>query len=190
MLIRVLEEADAEAYRQIRLEALMTDPDAYGSTYERESRFTLEMFAERIKRGAGRFVLGAEAREGGREVGEGGREVGEGGAEVREGGALAGIATFVREEGMKTAHKGNVYGVYVAPHARGAGVGKALMLDLIRRARALDGMEQINLAVMSGNLPAKRLYASLGFEVYGTERRAIKYGGRYFDEDWMALRLR
>lgn len=169
MLIRVLEEEDASFYRQIRLTALRTDPDAYGSTYEREARFALETFAERIKPGAARFTLGA--------VGDGG------------GGTLAGIASFVREESLKTSHKGNVYGVYVAPEMRGAGVGRALMLDLIGRARALDGLEQLNLAVMSDNLAAKRLYASVGFEPYGVERRALKYGGRYFDEDFMALRL-
>lgn len=50
-------------------------------------------------------------------------------------------------------------------------------------------MEQLNLSVMSDNLAAKRLYASVGFELYGVERRALKHGGRYFDEDLLALRL-
>lgn len=169
MHIRLLEEADAEEYRRIRLNALETEPDAYGSTYERESEFALETFAERIKPTAGKFALGAAADEGSRK--------------------LIGIASFVRETGMKSAHKGNVYGVYVAPEARGKGAGKALMLDLVQRARSLEGMEQINLAVVSDNVPAKRLYESLGFEVYGVERRAVKYGGRYFDEELMTLRL-
>lgn len=169
MFIRLLEEADAGVYRQIRLNALKTDPDAYGSTYEREAQFALETFAERIKPGVGKFVLGAADRDGQ--------------------GELVGIATFVREESAKSAHKGNVYGVYVATHARGTGVGRALMLDLIGRARVLDGMEQLNLSVMSDNLAAKQLYASVGFELYGVERRALKHGGRYFDEDLMALRL-
>jgi len=164
-----LEETDAEEYRRIRLDALKTEPDAYGSTYERESAFALETFAERIKPTAGKFALGAVADGGSRK--------------------LIGIANFVRETGMKTAHKGNVYGVYIAPEARGKGAAKALLLELIQIARSLEGMEQINLAVIADNVPAKRLYESLGFEVYGVERRAVKSGGRYFDEELLALRL-
>jgi len=33
------------------------------------------------------------------------------------------------------------------------------------------------------------LYASLGFEVFGTEKRALKVGQRYVDEDYMVLFL-
>lgn len=177
MHIRVLEEADADAYRRIRLNALQHDPDAYGSTYERESQFAPETFAARVRPDAGKFVLGVFAEESG------------GNGENAEGRVLVGIASFVRESGMKNAHKGSVYGVYVSPESRGKGAGKTLMLELIRRAREVDGLEQINLTVVSDNVPAKRLYASLGFEVYGIERRAIKYGGRYFDEELMVLRL-
>jgi RimJ/RimL family protein N-acetyltransferase len=43
--------------------------------------------------------------------------------------------------------------------------------------------------VVSGNLPALRLYAGLGFVEYGLERRATKYRGRYHDEVLMALPL-
>ncbi|MEK0316802.1 GNAT family N-acetyltransferase [Cohnella sp. 56] len=209
MHIRVLEEADADAYRRIRLNALQHDPDAYGSTYERESQFPPETFAARVKPDAGKFVLGVFADESGDgsvgKSGDDGEDQGmfegwpgdndkntgedEGNDGNAKGRVLVGIASFVRESGMKSAHKGSVYGVYVSPESRGKGAGKTLMLALIRRARGLDGLEQINLTVVSDNVTAKRLYESLGFEVYGIERRAIKYGGRYFDEELMVLRL-
>jgi len=168
MKYRVLEAADAAVYRQVRLSALQINPEAFGSTYEREVQFTLEMFVERVKLIEGKFTLGA----------------------FLDDGTLVGIATFVRETGIKTAHKGNIYGIYLAPEARGKGMGKTLLLELIRIAKdSAVGLEQIHLSVVSENESAKKLYASLGFEVYGVERHALKVDGRYYDEDLMLLML-
>jgi ribosomal protein S18 acetylase RimI-like enzyme len=165
--IRILEQSDAKIYKEARLSALQTNPEAFGSTYEKEMNYSLETVAERIKPAAGKFVLGA----------------------FDDRGSLIGNVAFVRENGLKTAHKGNVYAMYVAPEMRGRGVGRSLMLELIRRARLCEGLEQINLTVMSDNEPAKKLYTSLGFTVYGVERNALKYKGQYFDEDFMVLKV-
>ncbi len=43
MKIRVLSEADAGDYQALRLRALQTNPESFGSTYEREAVFTIEM---------------------------------------------------------------------------------------------------------------------------------------------------
>lgn len=167
MNIRVLQESDAQAYQELRLIGLRTNPEAFGSTYEREAKFTLETVMERVKPSNDKFVMGAFDDEG----------------------MLLGIAAFVRENGMKTAHKGNLFGMYVREEMRGSGVSKNLLLALIARASEIDGVEQINLTVVSSNEPAKRLYSTVGFQTYGMERRALKYNGQYFDEDWMVLRL-
>jgi len=93
----------------------------------------------------------------------------------------------VRDNGLKTAHKGNIYGMYVSHANRGRGIGKLLLQDLLARARNLDGLEQVHLTVVSTNAAAKNLYRSVGFETYGVERKALKSSGQYFDEDWMSL---
>jgi ribosomal protein S18 acetylase RimI-like enzyme len=167
MNIRVLEQSDAPLYQQLRLSSLKVNPEAFGSTFEREAVYTLETVVERIKSTTDKFVLGAfDARS-----------------------SLVGIVTFMRETSLKTAHKGNVYGMYVAPEMRGKGLGKLLMLELIVMAKACDGLEQVNLTVVSNNGSAKKLYESVGFEVYGVERNALKFNGQYFDEDFMVLKL-
>jgi ribosomal protein S18 acetylase RimI-like enzyme len=178
MQVRVLQKADARLYQQLRLSALATDPEAFGSSYEREAAFASETVAERLRPYAGKFALGAFDGEG----------------------VLVGIVTFIRDSGVKTSHKraripgarcdaawrrsnpkGNVYGMYVTPQMRGRGVGKTLLLELIGRARACDGVEQLGLSVVAANDGAMKLYESVGFEAYGVERRALKWGEGYYE---------
>uniref|UniRef100_UPI00201C8D36 GNAT family N-acetyltransferase n=1 Tax=Bacillus cereus TaxID=1396 RepID=UPI00201C8D36 len=70
---------------------------------------------------------------------------------------------------------------------RGPGLGKHLMLAVINQAKVLAVVEQIDLTVVSSNDSAKGLYKSLGFQVFGTEKRALKIGQQYVDEDYMVL---
>jgi RimJ/RimL family protein N-acetyltransferase len=168
MTIRILNESDAQLYQEIRLSALKINPESFSSTYEREVKFTLETVVERLKPDDDKFVLGAFV----------------------DRNLLVGIVTFMRESSPKTAHKGNVYGMFVVPKMRGHGLGKSLLLELIRKAKNCNGLEQINLTVVSNNEPAKKLYESLGFQVYGTEKNALKFIGEYFDEDLMVLKFK
>ncbi|MFJ7408259.1 MULTISPECIES: GNAT family N-acetyltransferase [unclassified Lysinibacillus] len=167
MEIRILNKLDAQLYQEVRLSALQINPEAFGSTYEREVNFSLETVAERLEPAKDKFVLGA----------------------FNDNGLLVGIVTFMRESSLKTHHKGNVFGMYVAPEGRGRGVGKLLMRELIKRAKSCDGLEQINLTVVSNNISAKKLYMSLGFVVYGVERNALKFNRQYFDEELMVLHI-
>ena len=52
-----------------------------------------------------------------------------------------------------------------------------------------EHVEILQLDVVSENEAARRLYASLGFVEYGIERKALKQGGRYYDEVLMAKDL-
>ena len=81
-----------------------------------------------------------------------------------------------------------MWGVYVSPSQRGKGVGKALMLEIIHRARQIAGIEQITL-VASARLPAQKLYESVGFKGYGIEPHSLKIGNDYVDDILMVLML-
>lgn len=100
------------------------------------------------------------------------------------------MTTFARDKGLKEAHKGHIYGVYVRPVQRHRGVGRALIVAVVERAKKDSSLEQILLAVATCQEAAKRLYLELGFEIYGTEPNALKVGSRYVDEDHMILRVR
>jgi ribosomal protein S18 acetylase RimI-like enzyme len=152
--IRLLTPGEAALYRDIRLEALKRDPDAFSSTFERENAMPLKWFEERIVNGN---VFGAFA-----------------------GGALVGVAGYWRQEGAKVRHKAGLWGMYVRPAARGSGLVERLVEAVA--GHAFGRVELLLLSVASDNEAAIRLYRKTGFSEYGREMKALKDGERYFDE--------
>jgi ribosomal protein S18 acetylase RimI-like enzyme len=80
--------------------------------------------------------------------------------------------------------------MYVSKQYRGMGIARRLIEEVVMKAKWLKDIEQINLTVISNNENAKKLYEKLGFETFGSERNAIKWKGKYFDEDQMVLGLK
>jgi ribosomal protein S18 acetylase RimI-like enzyme len=78
--------------------------------------------------------------------------------------------------------------MYVDAALRGSGLARQLVDAVIAAAREA-GAVVLHLTVTVGNQPAQRLYRRMGFTTYGTERRSLKVGDRFFDEELMALDL-
>ncbi len=166
--LRLLTPADAAAFRDIRLRALQEEPTAFTSSTEEFSHQTLDKIAARFRSDlVESFMLGA--------------------FQDRK---LVGLVGFYRETALKQRHKGSIISLYVAPEARGQGLGRALMRDAIRRARDIEGVERLLLGVMVTQTAARQLYESLDFVVYGREARALCIDGQYYDEEFMTLDLR
>jgi len=64
-----------------------------------------------------------------------------------------------------------------------------MLTTLLKRAAAIEGLEQILIRVATVQTAAGGLYRSLGFVSFGCEPRALKIGDRYLDEEYMVLRL-
>jgi len=165
MHIRRLNPEDAMSFRELRLRALKDHPDAFGTSYEEAANLSIEKTAEKLKPSPDAFVLGA----------------------FDEAGKLVGMVGFHREKGMKKRHKGVIWGMYCLPECRGKGVGKALLAEVVKRARKMKGLELITLRVVASNDPAKNLYLSVGFRTWGKEPRSLKIGSRYMDQELMVL---
>ena len=159
--LRQLSPADGALFRELRLEALQRNPEAFASTFESESTQPLSWFEDRLKKAD---VFGA----------------------FRDS-ELMGIAGYVTQEGLKHKHKGLLWGMYVRPSARNAGIGHALAEAVVNHAR--ERVVLIQLCVVSENEFARRLYTSLGFIEYGIEKHALKQNDRYYDDVLMAKAL-
>jgi RimJ/RimL family protein N-acetyltransferase len=169
MPLRILTPEDAQAFRELRIETITNDPWGFGWTIEEMRATPLATFARRLSPGdsGDDFVLGLE-----------------------EEGRLRGCAGFEREPRTRCRHRGLVWGVYLAPELRGSGMGRRLMEELIRKASALPGLEQIKLRVVPRQEPARALYRSLGFVLCGTEPQVFKSGDTYDDVETWVLPLR
>src|SRR5688572_8668895 len=102
MQIRPLTGEDAAIYWSVRLRMLREHPEAFGSSYEESLERPIEKVAARLNNeGASPddFVLGA----------------------FDEDGNLVGTVGMAREEAIKTRHRATIWGVWVAPGARGKG---------------------------------------------------------------------
>jgi ribosomal protein S18 acetylase RimI-like enzyme len=106
-------------------------------------------------------------------------------------GALAGVVSFQREGTTRERHRhrGVLFRMYVAQEFGGLGLGKQLIAEVLRRAADLPGIEKVNLVVIASNTRAQRLYEQVGFEAWGTEARAFKYGETYYDKTEMSYWL-
>lgn len=78
--------------------------------------------------------------------------------------------------------------IYLAPEARGKGVGKALLVKLVRRCTELGFRQMV--AVIGGAHPASiAVHRSLGFELQGTMKATGFKHGRWLDTTIMQLAL-
>jgi L-amino acid N-acyltransferase YncA len=159
--IRQLTPADAESFRDLRLEGLRLNPEAFGSTYDFEKDQPLDRYTGWLTNSD---VFGAYQNS-----------------------QLIGTASFTQLSGQKDCHKGLLRAMYVRPTARRAGAGRQLVQAIIDHAR--QKVEQLQLTVVSTNQPALLLYQSLGFRQYGLEKNALKHNGLYSDEILMSLDL-
>lgn len=153
MRVERLGEDDWATFREIRLRSLLESPEAFGSTYGEESSQTERAWRDWA---AGRWRGGAAVVFAGR-LGDG---------------TVVGTATgagYDAERGV--AH---VYAMWVAPDARGRGVGRSL-LDAVTEWARDRGCDRLVLSVTETNEIARRFYEACGFDDTG-ERAALREG--------------
>ncbi|MGN6744222.1 MAG: GNAT family N-acetyltransferase [Amnibacterium sp.] len=133
--VRQVGEDDWRAWRELRLAALATDPDAFGSTlaqwsgpHDREERWR-----QRLADSPFSALLDVD-------------------------GAAAGmVGAFPQQDAVE------LVSLWVAPGARGRGVGEAAVAAVVGFA----GDRDVLLSVRTANAPAIRLYERCGFSDVG-----------------------
>ncbi|KAI0882716.1 uncharacterized protein GGS22DRAFT_39696 [Annulohypoxylon maeteangense] len=164
-----------DQYKPFRLAALKQDPDAFGSTYDREVNFTKDDWLSRIKNPLAKTFVAVRPHDG----------------RVLSATSLIGplpnpdpssnplqVSTEMRDGDDQHHNYGNaqvsplsfqVSGVYTTPEARGHGLAKALIKtaseQAINSAKGQDRQLLLSVVVYASNNAAIALYKSCGFIV-------------------------
>jgi len=163
--VRRLTADDAERYQALRLAALQAEPTSFASTYEREAAHATAFVAARLAPDAPASVFGAF-----------------------DGDALVATAGLLCSDNPKLAHRGELWGVYVAPEARGRGLGHTVCAAALEHGRT-RGLRHVILGVAVENASALALYERLGFVAYGLEPGFLVVDGVAHDELLMRMSL-
>lgn len=157
---------DARSFQSLRLSALEQSPSLFASSYQEERHRPREDVAEWLMLTEKQAVFAAF-----------------------KGDRLIGVAGMRRDVFRGHRHKVHLWGVYVVPGRRRAGVSRKLVTEAIGFTKDMPGVTQVNLTVAASNVIAIRLYRSLGFEGFGRESRSIVADDAPDDDLRMCLRL-
>lgn len=165
-VLRTFAPSDAAAFQTLRLQALQAHPAAFFSSPEEQADMPLDAVAQGICPSPDSWAIGAWHND-----------------------QLVATMGLQRHQPLKLAHKAEIWGVYVAPAFRGQGIAHAMLARTLSHARSMQGLQQVQLGVLSSNHGAIALYLHHGFVRFGTEPRCVYAEGRYHDEDWMLCAL-
>ncbi len=160
-----LSSLEWEQYKDIRLEALREDGEAFGDSYGESLQFNDSHWQEEFENPRSLMLV------------------------ARDGVKTVALAAAYQEEGEKMRHIAYVWGVYVKKAYRGKGIGKKILVELIEEIKTFKGIEKIDLNVNTSQLSAVWLYEKLGFKLVGTLHNELKIGTQYFDEHVMEMFL-
>ncbi|MGK5046261.1 N-acetyltransferase family protein [Janthinobacterium sp. GB4P2] len=138
--VRLLTPDDACAYRALRLAGIAELPAAFCTTHAAESDLPLAQIAKRLRATSHQIIFGAFNEK-----------------------QLIAIAGLRREPIAVVHDKASLWGVYVAPQARGRGAGRRLVQVAIAHACAIPELSHVRLAVAQDNHAALTLYLGCGF---------------------------
>jgi RimJ/RimL family protein N-acetyltransferase len=163
--IRKLLPNESISYREMRLECLKNYPEYFTTNYQDEKTKDKLFFQPFIEQSStGNFVVGAFHNNN-----------------------LVGISGFVRQESKKTDHGGMIIQVYVTPEYQGRNIGSDITKSTLNEAFKIDGVEQIEIGVVSSNEKAVRIYTNMGFQEYGMQKNFLKIDNMYYDHKMMMI---
>jgi RimJ/RimL family protein N-acetyltransferase len=149
-----LTEADYELYRNIRLEALVSDPESFSTSYFHESAQEDVYWQNKLINNDVFAVFDLDK--------------------------IVGCCGFYIMPGDRFEHRGVIWGVYISSPYRGKNLAGFLLDEVI--SFASSKVAQIHLSCMIENIAAVKLYKKKGFRVYGVEPKTVRIGQKYFDD--------
>ncbi len=151
--IVTLKPNEWQLYKDLRLKALKEEPKAFSSTFEDNSKHPDEFWTRRLEdasKNNTQWLLFAKAHD-----------------------EIIGMVGAFLEKEIDNAH---VIAVYVVPEARGRGISKLLMTELLKKIRTNRLIKKITVEVNLEQEAALNLYKTSGFEVIKQYRMTLGDG--------------
>lgn len=152
-----LPESRWQEYRALRLQSLQTDPTSFARTYEEDAALPDSAWQSRLQ-GTTSCMMFAECD-----------------------GKLVGVVGAYSDQGLCVQHRCTIASVYVVPSFRGQGISKQLMHALMDKLTRNPQIVHVSLTVKTNNIPAIKLYESLGFNHVGLLEKATYINGAFHD---------
>ncbi|QQR48953.1 GNAT family N-acetyltransferase [bacterium] len=145
-----------QVYRELRLEALQNDPQAFGGSYEEEINLTPTNWQNRLK---SMWFAWTDNQ-------------------------IIGMIGLVQNKEMGIKHYAFLVSLWVKPAYRRQGIG-ALLIKHVQKDAPTKQLRKILLHVTKTQPGALRLYETVGFKKVGTLKENLFKDNRYLDQDLM-----
>jgi len=149
-------------YRDLRLEALKLEPQAFGSSYEdqkNDSQAAWEFRLNRYIEGNGNWMLFA----------------------AKDKKIIGMMGAFQAQDDIKN-NTAQIIAVYVKKKHRGKGISKTLFSSLLKLLNQ-SNIKKVKLSVNIDQVAAVSLYKKFGFKITNQERN--KLGDRLFHDEYV-----
>lgn len=163
MIIKKITSDSWHEFKNIRLEALKTEPQAFGDNYD----FLLkkdDIYWQKNLNNKWQVWYG-----------------------VYDTDLLVGIGSIKFARAIKFNHIAHLSGIFVKNDWRGKGIGKLLFKTRIDQAFERSGIVKLKLIVNKSQINAIGLYQSFGFQIVGDLKKEFKLENSYFDAYLMEL---
>lgn len=137
-----------QEYKKLRLRALKTEPQAFLSSFGKESAYSDEKWQQKLRDADNgkNWIFFARDSDG----------------------KLVGFVGGYRDHNDLQNHSAQIWGVYVNQDMRGKGIAKALMMRIIKELESDPDINLISLEVNVDQESAKKLYELFGFKETST----------------------
>jgi ribosomal protein S18 acetylase RimI-like enzyme len=150
-----LDQYNWRLYRDLRLNAVLECPHAFGSTYEEELAVTPEDWQRRLN-----FNM----------------------LFAQKDGDIVGMIGAVIDGREKTKHTALIISFYVHESARNNGIGSLLLSKMLENLQNNPGIKKISLQVTTTQNAVVQLYKKFGFNITGTSEQEYCINDDYYDQ--------
>jgi len=144
-------------YRDIRLEALKSEPLSFGRSYSEAVNIPAKEWKRNLNDGRGYFLFAEEK------------------------GKLIGLARLNFNSLKKGKHRAGITEVFVKKEFRGRKVGFELITGAIKQIKKRRDMKRIDIGVLESAPKAFLLYKQIGFKEIGKQHKELKFKNKYYD---------